>query len=145
MSAHLTEYLSDLDRRLVEGESQAMEPVGILNGDTIGDGHDRTNCAACNKDKVEKSKLVRARPDRRRPKDNYGEAMAFIAIAMKFIKSQGHVAEEQLDKFRPMFTRYAKNTGLRGKQRASVWRIVSHTITEARKEIAQKAKKAKKS
>lgn len=91
----------------------------------------------------EKEKPVpRKRPDRRRPKSNLDEAQKFIEIA---IAHQTHIGVEltanNVDVLRRLFHNYAHNTGLRGKQKDSIWRIVQAEIHAVKAEEHAESKR----
>jgi hypothetical protein len=73
------------------------------------------------------------RPDRRKKVNPQREAADFITAAVDhYVNKLGAEIEPSDSNFRTMFRNYAANTGLRGKQKDSVWRAVQQIIREAK-------------
>jgi hypothetical protein len=81
----------------------------------------------------------RPRPVRRRPADNYNEALLFIATAVGYMNEQKDPLHTgNLEKVKPLYSNYCRNTGLRGKAKESVWRIVKSQLDQVKADSKKK-------
>lgn len=76
------------------------------------------------------------RPDRNRPDSNQREAAKFLAIAARYMHNNKlYITPETCQEFLFLFRRYAKNTGLRGKQKESIRRIVEAAVRDLKQKL----------
>lgn len=77
--------------------------------------------------------VLRKRPDRRRPTDFRAEAVRFVNAAVDHLQPDGgEVTPQQMLQLKTLFRNYSHNSGLRGKEKESVWKAVEIIIREAK-------------
>lgn len=82
-------------------------------------------------------------PERKKPTDNYAFALAFIGEAITHMARQGTpLTTSNLGTLEKMYGNYCWNTGLRGKQKQSIWRIIKAQVADVKSQIQKAGKVA---
>ncbi len=82
------------------------------------------------------TKTFGKRPDRLKHEDledNYTESIKFLATAVKYMNDNGiALRQESLGEIKVLWQRYSRNLGIRGKQKASMWRMIDAQLGNLR-------------
>ncbi len=73
-------------------------------------------------------------PKRRKPKNNYNEAMHFIGQSILYFEKElkTKLTVTNIDKLEHIYGVWCWNTGLRGQEKAAVWRIIKAQILDVK-------------
>lgn len=109
------------------------EPETPATTDTNASPTDVTN--ASDSPPKRRTKIISGPPVRRvKPHDNFTAGMLFLAAATQYMADKGIVlSKENVDMLRQYYRNWSHNNRIRGKEKASIWRIVHAQILEVKK------------